>query len=102
MKANSKDNSLNCYTAESSWPALGMIPSKLYPTFLMFLQISPVIQPGTCKECYFATTIQAIMTSGWRRKIVIPSQIKDLRVLQRGWVFRAVIITHLDVVVLFV
>jgi hypothetical protein len=29
MKANSKDNSLNCYTAESSWPALGMIPSKL-------------------------------------------------------------------------
>jgi hypothetical protein len=25
-----------------------------------------------------------------------------LRVLQRGWVFRAVIITHLDVVVLFV
>jgi hypothetical protein len=29
MKANSKDNSLNCYTAESSWPALGMIASKL-------------------------------------------------------------------------
>jgi hypothetical protein len=29
MKANSKDNSLHCYTAENSWPELGMIPSKL-------------------------------------------------------------------------
>jgi hypothetical protein len=29
MRANSKDNSLNCYSVESSWPALGMQASKL-------------------------------------------------------------------------